>query len=140
MGTLEIASFSTNRPATGVQMVRESVLALDLGCGSGLSTLAAAALPTYNSGVIGVDLSTEMLRADVWKEVAATAAPLATERVRCDLAQPLPFRSGTFDAAYSVGAVHYLAQDSVNRSASVRLDSFLGSLRTCLTAQARPCV
>ena len=41
---------------------------VDLGCGSGLSTLSA--LNAANGlGVIGLDLSSEMLRAEEWKEV-----------------------------------------------------------------------
>ena len=41
---------------------------VDLGCGSGLSTRSA--LNAANGlGVIGLDLSSEMLRAEEWKEV-----------------------------------------------------------------------
>lgn len=116
----------------------KAILAIDLGCGSGLSTIAAAKLPGYAMGVVGVDLSSEMLRSEAWEELTAMRCPLAAERVRCDLAQPLPFRRGTFDLSYSVAAVHYLAQDSSRRSAAERLDSFMVSLRRSLAERCRP--
>jgi len=119
--------------------VADGLLAIDLGCGTGLSTGVAAALPAVSVAVIGVDLSADMLHADEWTDVAATGAPLAGERVRCDLAQPLPFRRSCFDVAYSIAAVHYLAQDSKQRSAGDKMLTFMTSLRSCLSSTARPC-
>eukprot|EP00929_Paragymnodinium_shiwhaense_P033894 TRINITY_DN18526_c0_g1_i3.p1 TRINITY_DN18526_c0_g1~~TRINITY_DN18526_c0_g1_i3.p1 ORF type:complete len:375 (+),score=43.18 TRINITY_DN18526_c0_g1_i3:144-1127(+) len=111
---------------------REALLMVDLGCGSGLSTVFAQQLlpaQQYAAGIIGLDLSSEMLRADSWREAADVEAPLRGERLRADLAQPLPFREGVFDVAYSVGAVHYIAEDASHRSSSERLATFLSSLR-----------
>eukprot|EP00445_Apocalathium_hangoei_P004745 CAMPEP_0203860356 /NCGR_PEP_ID=MMETSP0359-20131031/12380_1 /ASSEMBLY_ACC=CAM_ASM_000338 /TAXON_ID=268821 /ORGANISM="Scrippsiella Hangoei, Strain SHTV-5" /LENGTH=507 /DNA_ID=CAMNT_0050777415 /DNA_START=35 /DNA_END=1558 /DNA_ORIENTATION=+ len=136
---LQLCSLDTSAPSVARGGGREGLLAVDLGCGSGLSTFVASRLPGYNLGVIGVDLSSEMLRSDAWQELTAAESPLAAERVRCDLAQPLPFRPGTFDVAYSVAAVHYLAQDSLRHTAAQRLDTLLGSLRSCLQGAARPC-
>merc|ERR1740138_302951 len=96
-------------------------------------------LPHCTAAVLGIDLSPEMLRHETWTEVATERAPAAGERLQCDLAQPLPFRAGVFDVAYSVAAVHYLAQDSEHRSRSERLSSFLSSLRRCMASSARPC-
>eukprot|EP00931_Biecheleriopsis_adriatica_P045211 TRINITY_DN25915_c0_g1_i1.p1 TRINITY_DN25915_c0_g1~~TRINITY_DN25915_c0_g1_i1.p1 ORF type:complete len:458 (+),score=55.17 TRINITY_DN25915_c0_g1_i1:18-1391(+) len=126
--------------ATGGDTTKENLLAVDLGCGSGLSTATACRLSTHQVGVIGIDLSSEMLRSEEWKEVAALPAPLAGERLRCDLSQPLPFRQGVFDVAYSISAVHYLVQDSHTRSADQRISAFTRSLRECLAPGARPCV
>lgn len=135
--TLQFCSISTVAPSDDAQ--RESLLALDLGCGSGLSSLAAARIPGYRMGVISVDLSTEMLRSESWEEARGMSARLAAERVKCDLGQGLPFRAGVFDVGYSVSAVHYLAQDAAARSGAERVTTFLKGLRECLAPGARPC-
>jgi len=111
----------------------------DLGCGMGLSTGVAAALPAIPIAVIGIDLSTDMLHADEWTEMAKTGMPMAGERVRCDLSQRLPFRRSCFDVAYSIAAVHYLATPSKQRSAEDKISTFMTSLRSCLSSAARPC-
>lgn len=134
--SLELSSVRTRGQRTANDP-KEKLLVIDLGCGTGLSTGVPTQLPGL--AVIGVDLSSEMLRADSWKEVADLKSPMAGERVRCDLAQPLPFRAGTFDLAYSVAAVHYLAQGSVTHTAEQRLDSFLTSLKRTLVPSHRPC-
>mmetsp|Transcript_34374 Transcript_34374/g.67688 ORF Transcript_34374/g.67688 Transcript_34374/m.67688 type:complete len:441 (-) Transcript_34374:7-1329(-) len=135
---LQFSSLKTDRRRDS-SAVADGLLAIDLGCGTGLSTGVAAALPATSLAVIGVDLSEEMLHSDEWAELVATRMPMAGERVRCDLAQPLPFRRSCFDVAYSVAAVHYLTQDSQQRSAEDKMLTFLTSLRSCLSSTARPC-
>ncbi|CAK9074223.1 unnamed protein product [Durusdinium trenchii] len=80
-----------------------------------------------------------MLRSSEWGEVSSTRGPLAGERIRGDLAQPLPFRDGVFDLCFSVSAVHYLVQDSLARTAAERISALTSSLRKILTQTARPC-
>mmetsp|Transcript_43527 Transcript_43527/g.98040 ORF Transcript_43527/g.98040 Transcript_43527/m.98040 type:complete len:100 (-) Transcript_43527:760-1059(-) len=63
------------------------------------------------------------------------AAPTAVARIRCDSAQPLPFR-GVFDLAYSIAAVHYLAEDSRTRQAHERLATFFTSLQEVCSASS----
>lgn len=135
--TLQFASLATDAPGPAAAARAEPLLAIDLGCGSGLSTVVAARLPGV--GVIGVDLSSEMLRSEAWAEVAALPSPLAAERVRCDLSQPLPFRAQAFDVAFSVSAVHFVSEDAERRTSTERLGALLGSLRRCLSPRARPC-
>ncbi|CAJ1377218.1 unnamed protein product [Effrenium voratum] len=110
---------------------QETLLAVDLGCGSGLSSKAGS---QCHLAVIGVDLSSEMLRSDEW-EAEKHLSPMSGERLRCDLAQPLPFRSQVFDLCYSVSAVHYLATAS---GAEQRIRALTGSLRRILVPEARP--
>jgi len=133
------ASISNEKQCDILEREHTCMLAIDLGCGSGLSTAPAHRLQNPAIGAIGVDLSSEMLYSDSWNAAAEITAPLMGERIRCDLAQPLPFRTGVFDVAYSVAAVHYLAQDSLTHSAASRLDHFLGSLKNCLVDSTRPC-
>lgn len=140
--TLQLCSLSTEG-ATSQRNVslEEHLLAVDLGCGSGLSTAVASRVASCTVGVIGVDLSSEMLRSEEWQDVQKLGGPLIGERLRCDLSQPLPFRSHVFDLAYSVSAVHYLAQDSTTRSAEQRISALTRTLRQCLvTENAKPCV
>lgn len=129
--SLQLSSVPTEGPA------QDTILAVDLGCGSGLSTLSA--LNAANGlGVIGLDLSSEMLRAEEWKE-ANPRRPLAGERLRADLAQPLPFRDHIFDLCYSVSAVHYLASDSLTQSAARRIGQLTSSVKRILRPKGRPC-
>lgn len=139
---LQLCSLATESTASmeGATLEKESLLAVDLGCGSGLSTAESLRLPMQTVGTIGIDLSSEMLRSEEWQEVASLPAPMAGERLRCDLGQPLPFRAGVFDLAYSISAVHYLVQDSVTRSADQRISALTSSLRRCMSSTARPCV
>eukprot|EP00435_Cladocopium_sp_Y103_P022800 s3014_g5.t1 len=133
--TLQLSSVATEGPA------EDTILAVDLGCGSGLSTVSA--LDAANGrgrsglGVIGLDLSSEMLRAEEWKEVGRH--PLAGERLRADLGQPLPFRDHVFDLCYSVSAVHYLASNSLTRTAEQRISQLTSSVKRILRRQGRPC-
>lgn len=141
--TLQMSSVATEIVTPqAIDASPESLLAIDLGCGSGLSTSVAEKVPGYRLGVIGVDLSGDMLGAKSWAEVKdamALPGPLSGERLRCDISQPLPFRTGVFDLAYSVGTIHYLVQDSVTRTSQARLGDFMSSLQRCLATGARPC-
>lgn len=134
---LQFCSFPTE--AEGCLTGKKYPLLVDLGCGSGLSTLAAVKLPRHTAAVIGVDLSSEMLRGEAWEEVASLRVPMAGERLRSDLGHPLPFRSGVFDGAYSVSAVHYLAEDAFKRTAEDRVGALTSSLRRCLASDSLPC-
>lgn len=134
---LQLCSIHTGEPP--VDHTKECLLAVDLGCGSGLSTAVACRVRADTLGTIGVDLSWEMLRSPEWEEVSSSPSPLSGERLRCDLAQPLPFRAGVFDLCYSVSAVHYLAQGSATRTAEQRISALTKSLRDVLCAGSRPC-
>eukprot|EP00913_Durusdinium_trenchii_P000125 g114.t1 len=61
-------------PNAHVVAQAENILAVDLGCGSGLSTVVASNL---GLATIGLDLSSEMLRSSEWGEVSSTRGPLA---------------------------------------------------------------
>lgn len=69
--------------------------ALDIGCGTGQSTLDVAATAT---AVLGVDLSTRML--DLAQKRAAAGGALNVEFIQAD-AQVHPFEPAAFDLAYS---------------------------------------
>jgi ubiquinone/menaquinone biosynthesis C-methylase UbiE len=83
----------------------ETRIVLDLGAGSGLSSLAT--LDTkWAAMVVGVDLSQGML------EEARVRMPggkqCRIELIQADMGFPLPFRENCFDAVVSIGALHYL--------------------------------
>lgn len=87
---LELAGCGTMRN------VKQTKIALDMGCGTGLSTHV---VQDHGFAVIGVDLSSHMLGKAAATSFAADTAP-ATDFVRADLSQPLPFRRSIFDAAF----------------------------------------
>lgn len=112
-------------------------LVLDLGCGGGLSTVAFHALAAA-SGVqggppfiIGLDTSRDMLVSQcagaldfsgicmqpTWGDETGTLIPADTgvqwkdarsDMLLADISQPLPFRPGIVDGAFSVSAVQWL--------------------------------
>ena len=86
-----------------------SSLVLDLGCGSGLSTLPLA---QRGCTPIGVDLSLAMLLA---------ARKAGAEVVQADVSRPLPFRPGLFDGVTSVSTIQFLCEPAGGRTASERL-------------------
>ena len=105
------------------------LLLLDAGCGSGLSTAAAAAA---GHAVVGCDLSAAMLGR------AVSAAPAARGLVwRGDLGQAPPLRpgGGLFDGALSVSAIQWLAPSSCS-GGTARLDAFFGGLAAALVPGA----
>ncbi|CAE7233195.1 unnamed protein product [Symbiodinium natans] len=134
---LQLCSIPTGEPP--VDHTKECLLAVDLGCGSGLSTAVAGGVRAATLGTIGIDLSSEMLRSPEWEEVSSQPSPLSGERLRCDLSQPLPFRAGVFDLCFSVSAVHYLAQASATRTAEERIGALTRSLRGVLAPSSKPC-
>ena len=74
---------------------------LDVGCGTGISTRALAAL---GSQVIGVDADLAMI-----KEALADTGPRVAYAC-CD-AKSIPWNDHTFDAIVSFGAFHWFASD-----------------------------
>jgi ubiquinone/menaquinone biosynthesis C-methylase UbiE len=78
--------------------VRELERALDIACGTGMSTVALAA---HAATVVGVDVSPEMLG-------AARRAPGA--HYLLGNAERMPFTAGSFDAATCCSGVHWFDQ------------------------------
>ena len=95
-------------------------LVLDLGGGTGLSSKAFQDMGAWT---INVDLSSHMLHEST-----------AHDAVRLDMGQPLPFREGSFDAAVSMSALHYLCEDEVGtaRGHQDRLRACFSSVRRCV--------
>jgi len=74
---------------------------LEIGCGTGIHTIKVS---ENVSEIIGVDLSTGMLKA--FKRKMKTNDKISV--VLAD-AEKLPFRSNTFDVIYFVGTLHHIA-------------------------------
>lgn len=89
---------------------------LDIGCGCGASTLAAAARVTPGGSAMGVDISRPMLQRA--RDRASAGGAANVEFVEAD-AQTYPFESGAFDAAVSRFGVMFFA-DSAAAFANVR--------------------
>lgn len=102
-------------------------LALDLGCGSGLSS---SALVTSGMFVIGTDLSPSML---------ALCPSERMDVVRADLGQRLPFRASVADCVSSIGAAHYLLDRCAHtgRTAVERTRALFGGIKRCCCLSAR---
>jgi len=75
--------------------------ALDLGCGTGLSTRPLASFARL---VVGVDVSEEMLRA---------RGPDTDARYVRAQAERLPFRDGVFDLMSIASAIHWFAAEAI---------------------------
>jgi SAM-dependent methyltransferase len=83
--------------------VPRSHLAIDLGCGTGLST---AALSSIASTVVGVDASPAMLAEAVRRFPDGAYAAAAAEA--------LPFRAATFDTATIASALHWFDDAAID--------------------------
>ena len=73
--------------------------------------------------VIGTDLSSAMLEQHQG----------AGDVILADMGQPLPFRAGAFDAAFSVSAIHYLSRGDGDKPEQ-RMRAFFGTLCSSLAA------
>eukprot|EP00939_MAST-03C_sp_MAST-3C-sp1_P001629 g1629.t1 len=102
-------------------------LAIDLGCGSGLSTIVTS---EAGYAVVGADLSHAMLT-KASRDAAERGDVACIDFVCCDLSQPLPFRSDTFDAATSTSAIHFMCEKVGARDPDVRCDTFFSELARC---------
>ncbi len=103
-------------------------LLLDIGCGSGYS---GAALEREGHAWIGVDISTEMLR-------AARAANRPRDLLAMDVGQRLAFRRGMFDGAVSISAVQWLCfATKAGHDPEKRVRQFFRGLHAVLAPGAR---
>jgi len=97
-------------PATAAELLARHVAlgstVLDAGCGTGLTgrELQRVGFRTVH----GADISKPSLQVAASKGVYRSV-------VRVDLLKPLPFRSGTFDAAICVGVLSYITGDQMLR-------------------------
>jgi SAM-dependent methyltransferase len=84
--------------------LRPGVRALEVGCGTGIFLEAAA---TTGADIIALDLSADLL-------AQARARVAAAGKVRLSLgnAEQMPFRDGSFDAAYGSSILHHLNIDA----------------------------
>ncbi len=100
-------------PATAAELLARHIApgsrVLDAGCGTGLtgSALRRVGFDTVH----GADISAPSLQIAAGKGVYRSL-------VRADLLKPLPFPSGTFDAAICVGVLSYIAGDELFRELS----------------------
>jgi len=76
---------------------------LDIGCGSGLSALAAIRLGATR--VAGVDIDPDSVKAA--KEVFSRFAPQQADFEVCSVFEMTPATFGTFDIVYSWGVLHH---------------------------------
>jgi ubiquinone/menaquinone biosynthesis C-methylase UbiE len=114
VGTAVAARYASARPALhdrAVALIRRWVpppdRALDVGCGTGLSTRALADLAEQ---VVGVDVSEEMLH--------ARESDSRPSYVRAT-AERLPFADATFDLATIASAIHWFDRDAAREVARV---------------------
>jgi ubiquinone/menaquinone biosynthesis C-methylase UbiE len=84
--------------------LRPGQRALEVGCGTGIFLQAAA---TTGADIVALDLSSDLL-------AQARARMSAAPRVRLSLgnAEQMPFREGSFDAAYGSSILHHLNIDA----------------------------
>ncbi len=80
---------------------------LDIGCGTGTLSLAAAGRVGPGGRVCGIDASRQMIRRATMK---ASRAGLPAE-FRAAPAETLPFPDGTFDVVLSTLMLHHLPED-----------------------------
>src|SRR4051794_15697233 len=113
-GTAVAARYASARPALHDRAIALIELwvpppdrALDVGCGTGLSTRA---LEGFAQDTVGVDVSKEMLRARE-RDSHATYVLAAAEH--------LPFADSTFDLATTASAIHWFDRDAARELARV---------------------
>ena len=84
--------------------LRPGLRALEVGCGTGIFLEAAA---TTGADIVALDLSADLL-------AQARARVAAAGKVRLSLgnAEQMPFREGSFDAAYGSSILHHLNIDA----------------------------
>jgi ubiquinone/menaquinone biosynthesis C-methylase UbiE len=84
--------------------LRPGLRALEVGCGTGIFLEAAA---TTGADIVALDLSADLL-------AQARARVAAAGKVRLSLgnAEQMPFRDGSFDAAYGSSILHHLNIDA----------------------------
>lgn len=114
VGKAVAARYASARPALhdrAIALIRRSLpppdCALDVGCGTGLSTRALA---EYAKEAVGVDVSEEMLRARE-RDSGATYVRAAAER--------LPFADSTFDLVTIASAIHWFDRNAAREVARV---------------------
>jgi SAM-dependent methyltransferase len=110
--------YAEARPALHDHVVRllaerlpEPKRALDLGCGTGLSTRP---LSLFARTVVGVDVSEEMLRAR-WPDTSLSYVRAQAEH--------LPFREGAFDLMTIASAIHWFAPEAIGEIGRVLASS-----------------
>lgn len=108
-------------------------LVLDIGCGSCISTQHIAAAGNL---VVGVDISSEMLRLGRARMAAASpppegAGPGLCDLLRADIGAGLPLRSAAFGYAVSVSALQWIVIQGDYRR---RLDVFFATLYDALAS------
>jgi SAM-dependent methyltransferase len=114
VGSAVATRYASARPALhdrAIALIRRRVRppqrALDVGCGTGLSTRALA---QFAQEAVGVDVSEEMLRARE-RDSRATYVRAAAER--------LPFADATFDLTTIASAIHWFERDAMREVARV---------------------
>jgi 18S rRNA (guanine1575-N7)-methyltransferase len=106
----------------------DSLMVLDLGCGSGIS---GEVLSDQGHFWVGVDISEPMLN-------VAANANLDGDLMQWDLGQGLSFRVGVFDAAISISAIQWLCNaDKKSHVPQKRLLDFFSGLYRALKKGAR---
>ena len=84
----------------GFGKIRDCRLILDIGCGTGQQALAFA--KHFDTGIIGVDCSREMLEKAKKKDRKGRVGWVLGN------AEHLPFKGGSFDCAYMTFVVHHV--------------------------------
>lgn len=101
----------------------ESLLILDIGCGSGLS---GSVLEENGHQWIGIDISQAMLDVAKDREVEG-------DLVLGDMGEGMPFKAGSFDGAISISAIQWLCNaDKSHHVPHKRLYQFFTTLYACL--------
>lgn len=104
-------------------------LLLDIGCGTGFCTSVAAEAGHI---VIGTDLSRSML------EEASEDCEPTVDLLTSDAGDGVPFRTGSFDGAFSVSAIQWLCTAATSdQNPHRRLRAFFESLYASLRSRAR---
>uniref|UniRef100_A0A7S1KP02 18S rRNA (guanine(1575)-N(7))-methyltransferase Bud23 C-terminal domain-containing protein n=1 Tax=Percolomonas cosmopolitus TaxID=63605 RepID=A0A7S1KP02_9EUKA len=126
----KIQSEMTNRAMELLNLPEEeSLLILDIGCGTGLS---GEVVSERGHCWIGMDISPSMLK------LAAEDSNVEGDLCLHDMGQGLPWRVGAFDAAISISAIQWLCNaDKKSHDPRKRLNTFFSTLYACLRKGAR---